>query len=179
MHYEEFVTAPGLPPVYLDFTTKQLNESSDLADQYIALKGQSSPDNYADFYEFYSSLKVVFVERLVTRSADVDLAILSKVDADYNLTMTLDPEVKQRWFPLGIRAGYQPVFAQANKFVSTQGRLKYLTPIYQALLDAGKKDVATEWFHANEDFYHPMAVAKIAKLLGLDQQAAQVMQERE
>jgi hypothetical protein len=32
MQYEAWVLQPGLPPVHLDFTTKELNESSALAD---------------------------------------------------------------------------------------------------------------------------------------------------
>ena len=76
MQYETWVTAPGLPPVQLDFTTKELNESSAMADEYISLNGTASPSNYDDFYNFYSSLKVVFVERLLARNSAVDLAIL-------------------------------------------------------------------------------------------------------
>ena len=165
MHYEEWVTQPGLPPVTLDFTTVQLNESSSLADDYIFLGGASSPANYTDFYDYYSSLKVVFVERLITRIADVTIPILEKIDVDYTLTGTVDPEVKQRWFPLGIRLGYEPVLDPAHTFISSMGRLKYLTPVYQALLDANRCDLATQWFDENKDFYHPMAVAKIQKLI--------------
>ena len=165
MHYEEWVTQPGLPPVTLDFTTVQLNESSSLADDYIFLGGASSPANYTDFYDYYSSLKVVFVERLITRIADVTIKILEKIDIDYTLTGTVDPEVKQRWFPLGIRLGYEPVLDPAHTFISSMGRLKYLTPVYQALLDANRCDLATQWFDENKDFYHPMAVAKIQKLI--------------
>jgi leukotriene-A4 hydrolase len=122
MQYEAWVLKPGLPPVQLDFTTKELNESSALADQYIKLDGSASPANYKDFYNYYSSLKVVFIERLITRSKDVDVATLKRIDGDYNLTASLDPEVKQRWFPLGLRKGYEPVIEQAHSFISTQGR---------------------------------------------------------
>jgi leukotriene-A4 hydrolase len=157
MQYETWVTAPGLPPVLLDFTTVLLNESSAMADGYIYLDGSASPKNYADFYDFYSSLKVVFIERLIARFSVVDLDILKRIDADFNITETVDPECKQRWFSLGIKKGYEPVFPQAHNFISTQGRLKYLTPIYQALLDAGEHDLAVTWYEENKDFYHPMA----------------------
>ena len=130
MHYEEWVTAPGLPPVTLDFTTVKLNESSALADGYIFTGGASSPADYEDFYDYYSSLKVVFIERLIARFDDVTLEILEKVDVDYTLTGTVDPECKYKWFPLGIKKAYQPVFDQAHTFISSMGRLKYLTPIY-------------------------------------------------
>ena len=71
--------------------------------------------------------------------------------------------------PLGIRQGYAPVIEPAHEFISVQGRLKYLKPIYQALLDSDQRDTAVKWFNENIDFYHPLAVSAIKKQLGLDQ----------
>ena len=61
MDWDTWVRSPGLPPVTLDFTTAGGNESSDLADAYVRLGGASSPDNYKDFFDFYSNLKVIFL----------------------------------------------------------------------------------------------------------------------
>lgn len=110
---------PGPAPVYLDFTTKELNASSDLADAYIKLGGSGSPSNYTDFNDWYSNLRVVFLERLATRRSDVNAAILTKVDEDYNVTHTLDPEMKMRWYPLGIRLQYDVVMEPAKIFISS------------------------------------------------------------
>jgi len=93
--------------------------------------------------------------------------VLEKIDHDLNLTMTKDPEVKQRWFPLGIKHGYNDTMDPAHDFISSQGRLKYLNPIYRALIDSNQKDTAIKWFRENEDFYHPLAVSSLSKLLGL------------
>jgi leukotriene-A4 hydrolase len=62
--------------------------------------------------------------------------IMTKIDADYNCTNTADPEVKQRWFPLGIKMNYTEVTPKAKEFVQGMGRWKYVKPIYQALLDS-------------------------------------------
>lgn len=62
--------------------------------------------------------------------------LLTKIDADLNITGTLDPECKQRWFPMGIKIGYAPTKEPAHTFISSQGRMKYLTPIYKALLES-------------------------------------------
>lgn len=175
--WDAWIYQPGLPPVHLDFTTTASNQSSELADQYIALKGDSSPENYADFIDhYYSNLKVIFLERLSIRKDDVTLAILQKIDADYNLTATVDPEVKQRWFPLGIYLGYEPVTAAAFEFVSSQGRLKYLSPIYLALLRTNQRDLAVEWFNKNKDFYHPLAVSSLKKLLNIKAEEIELIQ---
>jgi len=143
-----------------------MNESSDLADEYIALNGTASPDNYTDYNTWYSSLRQVMLQRLNSRmNQGLTIEIMDKVDADLNVTNTVDPECKNIWFPLGIRMGYSDVLAPARTFVSTQGRMKYLSPIYSALIASGQLDTAKEWFQENIDFYHPYAVAKLHKML--------------
>jgi len=60
----------------------------------------------------------------------MNIAIMTDIDSAYNCTGDRDPEVKQRWYPTGICLNYTAVFTPANTFVSSMGRLKYLTPIY-------------------------------------------------
>ena len=97
----------------------------------------------------------------------MNIAIMTQIDTDYNCTGDLDPEVKQRWYPTGIMLNYTPVFDAAHTFVSSMGRLKYLTPIYTALEDSGNHDMAMTWFNENKDFYHPVAVTSLEKTLGI------------
>ena len=52
----------------------------------------------------------------------MNLEIIKKIDADLNVSYTEDPEVKNAWFPLGIRLGYDLCKTQAATFVSEQGR---------------------------------------------------------
>jgi leukotriene-A4 hydrolase len=99
----------------------------------------------------------------------VTVDILAKIDADYNLTLTVDPECKQRWLPLAIRKGYNVALEPAHEFISVQGRLKYLNPIYLALIQSGQKELAVQWFNENIDFYHPLAITSLKKMLGLDE----------
>lgn len=165
--WDAWIYAPGLPPVQLDFTTKASNASADLAREYIKLGGKSSPANFKDFLDYYSNLKVIFIETLAA-SEELTPEILARVDADYNLTNTVDPECKQRWFPMGILKNYSAVVEPAHQFISSMGRLKYLNPVYLSLLSSGQKDLAIQWFRENESFYHPLAIQSLKKMLGLD-----------
>jgi len=79
------------------------------------------------------------------------------VDKDLNLTLTVDPEVKQRWIPLSIINGYD-VMKVAEEFVGSMGRMKYLKPIYSALLATGQKTTAQKWLEDNLKFYHPYSI---------------------
>lgn len=93
MDWETWVKVGGLPPVQLDFTTVALNESKQMASEYIATPG-SSPADYEDYKNWTSGLHVVFHEQLITQYDEVTLEILTKIDEDFNVTETLDPEVK-------------------------------------------------------------------------------------
>ena len=176
VNWDAWIYQPGLPPVQLDFTTKASNASVQLADEYIKLGGQSSPASSGDFTGWYSNLKVVFLDRLLARKEDVTLDILTQIDSDYKLTSTVDPELKQRWFPLAIQKGYQAATEPAHTFIGAQGRLKYLTPIYTALLASDQRDLAVKWLNENLNFYHPMAVASLKKLLGIKDEPGPLVQ---
>lgn len=54
------------------------------------------------------------------------IAILTRIDGDLSITNSIDPEVKQRWFSLGLYYSYTPVKTPALTFVSTMGRNKYI-----------------------------------------------------
>lgn len=60
--FEKWIREPGLPPVELDFKTPELLEAQQVALDYIKLGGASSPANYTDYNNWYSSLRVIFLE---------------------------------------------------------------------------------------------------------------------
>lgn len=130
--------------------------------------GKSSPEDKDQYFQFDSNLKTIFHTTLLENANDVTLPILSLVDSDFSVTADPNPEVKQRWLPLGLGHKYDPAYDASHEFVSSQGRLKYLTPIYQALEQTGQHDLAVQWFDENEDFYHPIAISSLEATLGLD-----------
>jgi leukotriene-A4 hydrolase len=133
--WELWVKGTGLAPVFLDFTTTELNQSIALATAYV--NTGKTPSGYEAFNNYSSNLKAVFCDTLNSLSDSVTIEILDKIDTDLNITGTVDPEVKQRWFPLGLQTYYDNVTEPAHEFISSMGRMKYLTPIYQALVDSG------------------------------------------
>lgn len=134
----------------------------------MALGGNGRPDNWQDYFDFYSNLKVIFYETLAANPDQVTIALLNQIDKDYNTTADPDPEVKQRWLPIGLTIQYQPSYDAAHSWVSSMGRCKYLTPIYSSLEDSGQHDLGVQWYNENLDFYHPVAISTEARVLGLD-----------
>ena len=117
---------------------------------------------------YYSNLKVVFQDTLVANIQDLNLEILERIDADYGCTDDIDPEVKQRWYPVGLMLNYTLVYEPAHSWISSMGRSKYLTPVYQALWDSEQYELAEQWNSENVDFYHPTAESTIMKILNGD-----------
>jgi hypothetical protein len=61
---------------------------------------------------------------------------------------------------------YEAVFEPARLFISSMGRVKYLSPIYKALINSNKKSLAVDWLSQNLNFYHPYAIEKINNIIG-------------
>jgi len=150
------------------FKTDQSDEARDLALAYIAGAGTDTPSNYADYNGWYSNLKVVFHNTLKMSFEQVDLAIVTKIDEDLDITADEDPEVRERWYYVTLSLEYTPVYTPAEAWVGSLGSLKYLTPVYQALEGSGQHDTGVAWLDENRDFYCPITVHGIEKTLNLD-----------
>ena len=170
--FERWVNKAELAPVPLDFTTPESDEAAALARAYVALNGTGSPDNKDDYFTFYSNLKVVFHDTLQEEKDSLNQAILERIDADYNCTGDIDPEVKQRWYPTGLSLFYDPVYDPAHEWISSMGRSKYLSPVYASLEDSGQHDLGVQWYDENKDFYHPVAATTVSEILGIEQAKA-------
>lgn len=109
--------------------TENLTLAQTLASEYIK-DASKSPADYDKYKTWYSGLHVVFLEQLVTEFGSMTTDIMKKIDDDLNITLSSDPEVKERWFPLGLKLNYTIVEPKAKEFVQNIGRWKYVKPIY-------------------------------------------------
>jgi hypothetical protein len=65
-------------------------------------------------------------------------------------------------------AGDEGIIPKTVKFITTQGRMKFVRPLYRALYESPMgKDVALQTFAENAAFYHPIAAKMLAKDLGV------------
>lgn len=106
-NFNDWIFLSALPPQgTFDFSTPKAVEAQELAYAYIALNGTGSPENYQDYFDWYSNLKVIFYETLAAQPESINDALLTRIDADYNTTANPDPEIKQRWLPMGLTIKY-------------------------------------------------------------------------
>jgi leukotriene-A4 hydrolase len=81
----------------------------------------------------------------------------------YNMQQSKNSEVLHRFCMLAVAAGDSEIIPTVIRFITTQGRMKFVRPLYRALYKSEMgKDIAVKTFLANRDFYHPIAAKMVA-----------------
>ncbi|XP_058194510.1 leucine aminopeptidase [Rhododendron vialii] len=99
----------------------------------------------------------------------VEASQLSALDAHYRLAESKDYEVKVAFLQLAITARCRDYHSEVEKTLKEVGRMKYLRPLYTALVQGiGKveeKIFAKRVFSEARDSYHPIAQGVVESIL--------------
>lgn len=92
--------------------------------------------------------------------------LIAEIDAVGGFSTTLNVEVRWSFFMLALKSGYGQVLPQVEAFLLSQGRMKYLKPLYGALgsLVQGREH-ATRILGLARHAYHPVAISTIEREL--------------
>ena len=96
----------------------------------------------------------------------IPAARLAELDRAFKLSQSGNSEVLFAWLEIVIRNRYQPAFPALDRFLTSQGRRKFLRPLYQAL---AKTDwglaMAKDIYRRARPTYHPVSVGTIDQIL--------------
>lgn len=107
--------------------------------------------------------RVHFLDVLPTKMAPHRLAELDKA---FLFSETTNAEIAEPWLLRSIHSGYAPADPKVEAFLMSNGRRKYLMPLYEALLKtAGGRERAEAIFAKARQGYHPIAVDSVQRLL--------------
>lgn len=90
---------------------------------------------------------------------------MQQLDAAFNFTDTHNSEIADLWFIMSVNADYKKAYANMSQFLSFTGRQKFLLPLYEAMMKTNKQPMAKELYHRYRNNYHPLAQAKLDKLV--------------
>jgi leukotriene-A4 hydrolase len=94
------------------------------------------------------------------------LAVCKELDETYALTASKNAEVLVCWLVLACRSGYAPVLPRVGEMLGQTGRMKYLKPLYRALLQRPETSaLARELFEKYRGQYHPIAQETVRAML--------------
>ena len=83
-------------------------------------------------------------------------AVLASIDEKFRFTETRNAEVKFRWLSLCLQCGSLFIVPHVVAFLTQQGRMKFVRPLFRMLHKADSK-IASSTFANNLNFYHPIA----------------------
>jgi hypothetical protein len=98
----------------------------------------------------------------------IEAARLDALDAAFGLSRSRNSEVACAWLLIAIRNRYEPAFPAVDHFLTSQGRRKYVRPIYTALArtDWGM-ELAREVYERARPTYHPVTSSTVDRVLGV------------
>ncbi len=93
---------------------------------------------------------------------------LAKLDKLYKFSQTGNSEIAAAWFQPTIEAGYEAVYPRVEEFLVNVGRRKFLTPTYEALLEAGQEEMALNIYQKARPNYHAVSRETMDRLLNYE-----------
>lgn len=164
--WDTWFNAPGMPKYDPKFDTTLANASQDLVSKWTKEGGaNASPDDIKGW-----SAKQIryFLDKLLAENA-LSHSILEKLDENYKFTLSANAEIQEAWYKIGIKAEWEKVLEPSLKFITSQGRMKFVRPLYRALFNSAMgKDRAVSTFKENRNFYHIICSKMLAKDLQLE-----------
>ena len=84
--------------------------------------------------------------------------VCAELEARFGLSRSENAEILSGWLELALESGYEPALPRALEFLGQVGRMKYLKPLYKALLAHSEMRTPAELaYQKHRDGYHPIA----------------------
>jgi hypothetical protein len=168
--WDTIFTQPGLPVYTTSFKNSLSAEVESLAELWVALSSGrdfSSPPigcSKADLDKWSVLQKNIFLEVFLnhikytlsttplTPEEVFPHPFLELLDQTYEFSVTKNCEIMLRWHQICIVCEAQWILPRAVEFISSQGRMKYVRPLYRLLRGSTMgRQIAIETFEAKKD----------------------------
>lgn len=92
---------------------------------------------------------------------------LAATDKAFALSASRNTEIRFAWLDLAVANRFAPAIASLRQFLSSQGRGKFVKPLFEALAKDPKwgRKIATDLYPRVRPLYHPMVTRDLDKLM--------------
>jgi hypothetical protein len=170
--YESWIYKQGPDPTdtlaILWNNNNEVQAAIALMNGYIACAGACSPAGYQSYNAWPSNQRVIFLQTCLS-TFQCNNAVQTRIDNDLDITGDTDPEVLQRWFTIALYNSYSPAYTPIQNWVSSQGRTKYMQPIFDACSEMGGSiyTMCVGWYNQNKYWWVPITKVLVQTLLFL------------
>jgi leukotriene-A4 hydrolase len=166
LDWEELLHAPGLPSYLPDFSENNalLDDVKGLSKKWLGFfndRAQPSGVAASDIEGWSTLQKIIFLESFLDycdEQRKLSVTFLESLDKIYSFTSYGNAEIKFRWQSLCLRCNVPWIGPHVVAFLTSQGRMKFVRPLYRALFASSfGRELALDTFDAHCDKYHPIA----------------------
>jgi leukotriene-A4 hydrolase len=91
---------------------------------------------------------------------------IKNLDAAFKLSGSGNSEIAHAWLLYIVKSGMGPKYLnELERFLGSVGRRKFLTPLYEALVEKGLGQQSREIFQRSKKIYHPLTISTLEKVL--------------
>jgi hypothetical protein len=133
--------------------------------------GRDRLDKFLREYFDHFAFQPMSSERMVAYMRALPDAIppgrMAELDKAFKFSSSGNSEILFQWLRMSVRNRYEAAFPALERFLTTQGRRKFIAPLYAELAktDWGKK-MAMDIYRRARPTYHSVATSTIDKTLG-------------
>ncbi len=156
---DQWVDQPGLPANMVKPDADAFAEV-DRAVQIFALRGSVPAQQWA---RWTTAERLRFVNRLPRK---IDGQRLRALDQQLTLSATRNNEVLFAWLSLAVENRFDPAIPALERFLTTQGRRKFVAPLIEALAkdQTWGRPIAARVYRQARAGYHPITTRGLDKL---------------
>lgn len=163
--WDTWLYSPGMPPEEPTFDRSLAKEPHHLADVWLAVDRHGRMLPSIDIRSWSSHQVVCFLNRLQELVEDKPLKVstLNAIHKQYEFASSTNAEILFRICMLSVASEDEGIMPVVLHFVTSQGRMKYVRPLYRLLFRSKMGGaVAKRMFLENKDIYHPICAKMIA-----------------
>ncbi len=158
LRVEEWVYGRGIPANLVEPPSRRFDNTRAAAASFV--KSGATQAVAADW------LTVEWLDFLGALPKPLSLSRLAELERRFGFSTRGNSEVLFAWLGHVVAAGYEPGFPALERFLTSQGRRKFLRPLYEEM-DANPKthELARRIYQKARPGYHPIAVSTLDALL--------------
>ena len=163
--FKGWIYSPGLPENFPVVTTDELAKVAKASQAFV--DGKSAADVATEFEtsKWTTHHWNHFLRTLPTLSE----AQMKQLDEEFEFTQSGNSEITHDWLLHVIDSNYDPGMDRLEEFLTSQGRRKFLQPLYEKLvLTEQGKARATEIYAKARPGYHSVSSQTIDKIVGFN-----------
>jgi leukotriene-A4 hydrolase len=162
--WDSWLHGYGMPPLPL-FDQTLAEESEGLAKQWMDfdLHGGEAPT--LEISGWVANRTVCFLDSLLQEMGDSKLKLdtINEMKHTYSFHTSKNAEILFRFCMIAVQSEDSDILPIVVRFVTSQGRMKYIRPLYRAMFESKMaRPLAVQTFINHKDFYHPIAAKMVA-----------------